>query len=235
MNYYSSAEIVNILTNEGYEINQRNFIYYATERKILPDLILNDSNRKKYTDKHLYYLKAILILREKGNTLEEIKTELDQMDDEAIKLVSEMYQPFSSKSIIEEAKNFYYSNSISNSNLLRSNSIEEDSNIMNSYNGDSLSESAFNKSAFNSNNNLNQEPNNINSASVSSNITSMSNSYPQSMYKSYNNDQQYLSRNKRTIINENIILETKGIKDDCLKEIINEIENVYKKHLGDGI
>lgn len=212
MRTYSSNEIVELLTKEGYNISKRTFTYYATEKKVLPNPV-NINNKNTYTEKHIFYLKAILILKDKGNTLYEIKEQLDKMNDDEIKLISEVYQPFNSMQILNETQALYantsnnaeashlYCNGISN-NILNL----QDRNFANTQ---SLATST---TLFNSDTTLNSSQ-----SSYQSNI-------PKSIYN---------QKNKRTIINENIILETKNISNDCLKEIIHEIDNIYNKYKGE--
>lgn len=212
MRTYSSNEIVELLTKEGYNISKRTFTYYATEKKVLPNPV-NINNKNTYTEKHIFYLKAILILKDKGNTLYEIKEQLDKMNDDEIKLISEVYQPFNSMQILNETQALY-ANTSSNAeaSLLYSNGISNNILNLQDRNFASTQSLATSTALFNSNTTLNS-----NQASYQSNI-------PKSIYN---------QKNKRTIINENIILETKNISNDCLKEIIHEIDNIYNKYKGE--
>jgi DNA-binding transcriptional MerR regulator len=240
MNFYSSNDIINILQKEGYNINKRSFVYYATEKKILPEPYVHN-NKPKYIDRHIDYLKAILIVKEKGNTLNEIKKELDKLNDEELKLISTMYQPFNSKEMIEETKKVYYDYANTNTTTTSMNSMANvngmTDNLLASNNVDASNFAGLQSNIFsNSQSFVSENSSNAKSTNADFSLNSMS-AFPQSVYRSAEN---YVSKSvdntrmQRTIINENIVLETKNINHEILKELINQIEIIYKNNTGDG-
>lgn len=67
MNTYTAKQVAEVLQREDPQMNLRTVRYY-TQIGMLPPLELA-GNRRVYTDSHLHYLRAILVLSKSGETL----------------------------------------------------------------------------------------------------------------------------------------------------------------------
>lgn len=67
MNTYTAKQVAEVLQREDPQMNLRTVRYY-TQIGMLPPLELA-GNRRVYTDSHLHYMRAILVLSKSGETL----------------------------------------------------------------------------------------------------------------------------------------------------------------------
>ncbi|WP_340022901.1 MerR family transcriptional regulator [Paenibacillus sp. FSL K6-1096] len=67
MNTYTAKQVAEVLQLEDPQMNLRTVRYY-TQIGVLPPLELA-GNKRVYTDNHLHYLRAILVLSKSGETL----------------------------------------------------------------------------------------------------------------------------------------------------------------------
>lgn len=67
LNTYTAKQIAEVLQNDDPQINLRTIRYY-TQIGIIPPLELV-GNKRVYTDNHLHYFRAILLLSKSGETL----------------------------------------------------------------------------------------------------------------------------------------------------------------------
>jgi DNA-binding transcriptional MerR regulator len=85
MNTYTAKQLAEILQSEDPQMNLRTVRYY-TQIGMLPPLEL-DGNKRVYTDNHLHYLRAILVLSKSGETLASAQEKLAGLPlDDVIKL-----------------------------------------------------------------------------------------------------------------------------------------------------
>ncbi|MEK5493929.1 MerR family transcriptional regulator [Paenibacillus sp. FSL R7-0297] len=85
MNTYTAKQLAEVLQSEDPQMNLRTVRYY-TQIGMLPPLELV-GNKRAYTDKHLHYLRAILVLSKGGDTLSSAQEKLaDLAMDEVIKI-----------------------------------------------------------------------------------------------------------------------------------------------------
>lgn len=85
MNTYTAKQLAEVLESEDPQMNLRTVRYY-TQIGMLPPLELV-GNKRAYTDKHLHYLRAILVLSKGGDTLSSAQEKLaDLAMDEVIKI-----------------------------------------------------------------------------------------------------------------------------------------------------
>lgn len=85
MNTYTAKQVAEVLQNEDPQMNLRTVRYY-TQIGMLPPLELV-GNKRAYTDSHLYYLRAILVLTRSGETLASAQEKLAGLTmDEIMKL-----------------------------------------------------------------------------------------------------------------------------------------------------
>lgn len=194
MRTYSSSEIVKILKKKGFKISQRTFTYYASEKKILPKPVVY-KNRLKYTNEHIEYLKAILILREKGNTLDEIKQSLDELNIEELRIITQTYKPFTSMEMIKEAKEVYKTHQKLNKG--NSQLSHENFGLIDNYTFTSQAATDI----------------------IADGVANHLNNGRKSGHKGN-------SMLKRTIVSEDIILETRNIDSKTLSTIIKSIDDI---------
>lgn len=82
---YTAKQLAEMLQNEDPQMNLRTVRYY-TQIGMLPPLELA-GNKRVYTDSHLHYLRAILVLSRSGETLSSIQEKLAGLPmDEVIKI-----------------------------------------------------------------------------------------------------------------------------------------------------
>ena len=67
LNTYTAKQVAEVLQNEDPHINLRTVRYY-TQIGIIPPLELV-GNKRVYTDNHLHYFRAVLLLSKSGETL----------------------------------------------------------------------------------------------------------------------------------------------------------------------
>ncbi|MEK3903962.1 MULTISPECIES: MerR family transcriptional regulator [unclassified Paenibacillus] len=85
MNTYTAKQVAEVLQNEDPQMNLRTVRYY-TQIGMLPPLELA-GNKRVYTDNHLHYLRAILVLSKSGETLASAQEKLAGLPlDDVIKL-----------------------------------------------------------------------------------------------------------------------------------------------------
>lgn len=85
MNTYTAKQLAEVLQNEDPQMNLRTVRYY-TQIGMLPPLELV-GNKRTYTDNHLHYLRAILVLSKSGDTLSSAQEKLAGLPiDEVIKI-----------------------------------------------------------------------------------------------------------------------------------------------------
>ncbi|WP_405116803.1 MerR family transcriptional regulator [Paenibacillus sp. FSL K6-1217] len=85
MNTYTAKQLAEVLQNEDPQMNLRTVRYY-TQIGMLPPLELA-GNKRVYTDNHLHYLRAILVLSKSGETLASAQEKLAGLPlDDVIKL-----------------------------------------------------------------------------------------------------------------------------------------------------
>jgi DNA-binding transcriptional MerR regulator len=85
MNTYTAKQVAEVLQSEDPQMNLRTVRYY-TQIGMLPPLELV-GNKRVYTDNHLHYLRAILVLSKGGDTLSSAQEKLaDLAMDEVIKI-----------------------------------------------------------------------------------------------------------------------------------------------------
>lgn len=85
MNTYTAKQVAEVLQNEDPQMNLRTVRYY-TQIGMLPPLELV-GNKRAYTDSHLHYLRAILVLTRSGETLASAQEKLAGLTmDEVMKL-----------------------------------------------------------------------------------------------------------------------------------------------------
>lgn len=85
MNTYTAKQLAEVLQNEDPQMNLRTVRYY-TQIGMLPPLELV-GNKRTYTDNHLHYLRAILVLSKSGDTLSSVQEKLAGLPiDEVIKI-----------------------------------------------------------------------------------------------------------------------------------------------------
>ncbi|MEK3794260.1 MerR family transcriptional regulator [Paenibacillus sp. FSL R7-0204] len=85
MNTYTAKQVAEVLHREDPQMNLRTVRYY-TQIGMLPPLELV-GNKRAYTDSHLHYLRAILVLSKSGETLASAQEKLAELTiDEIIKL-----------------------------------------------------------------------------------------------------------------------------------------------------
>ncbi|MEK3714496.1 MerR family transcriptional regulator [Paenibacillus sp. FSL R7-0333] len=85
MNTYTAKQVAEVLQNEDPQMNLRTVRYY-TQIGMLPPLELV-GNKRAYTDSHLHYLRAILVLTRSGETLASAQEKLAGLTmDEIMKL-----------------------------------------------------------------------------------------------------------------------------------------------------
>jgi DNA-binding transcriptional MerR regulator len=85
MNTYTAKQVAEVLQNEDPQMNLRTVRYY-TQIGMLPPLELV-GNKRAYTDNHLHYLRAILVLSRSGETLSSAQEKLAGLAiDEVIKI-----------------------------------------------------------------------------------------------------------------------------------------------------
>ena len=77
MNTYTAKQVAEVLQNEDPQMNLRTVRYY-TQIGILPPLELA-GNKRVYTDNHLHYLRAILVLSKSGETLASAQEKLAEL------------------------------------------------------------------------------------------------------------------------------------------------------------
>lgn len=93
MNTYTAKQLAEILELEDPQMNLRTVRYY-TQIGMLPPLELA-GNRRVYTDSHLHYLRAILVLSKSGETLASAQEKLAGLPLEEVIKIGEhlrMYQ-----------------------------------------------------------------------------------------------------------------------------------------------
>ncbi|ETT63605.1 MerR family transcriptional regulator [Paenibacillus sp. FSL R7-277] len=85
MHTYTAKQLAEVLQNEDPQMNLRTVRYY-TQIGMLPPLELV-GNKRAYTDSHLHYLRAILVLTRSGETLASAQEKLARLTmDEIMKL-----------------------------------------------------------------------------------------------------------------------------------------------------
>ncbi|MBP2113557.1 DNA-binding transcriptional MerR regulator [Paenibacillus silagei] len=85
MHTYTAKQLAEVLQNEDPQMNLRTVRYY-TQIGMLPPLELV-GNKRAYTDSHLHYLRAILVLTRSGETLASAQEKLAGLTmDEIMKL-----------------------------------------------------------------------------------------------------------------------------------------------------
>lgn len=85
MHTYTAKQLAEVLQNEDPQMNLRTVRYY-TQIGMLPPLELV-GNKRAYTDSHLHYLRAILVLTRSGETLASAQEKLAGLTmDEVMKL-----------------------------------------------------------------------------------------------------------------------------------------------------
>ncbi|MEK3685958.1 MULTISPECIES: MerR family transcriptional regulator [unclassified Paenibacillus] len=85
MNTYTAKQLAEVLQSEDPQMNLRTVRYY-TQIGMLPPLELV-GNKRAYTDNHLHYLRAILVLSKGGDTLSSAQEKLADLGmDEVIKI-----------------------------------------------------------------------------------------------------------------------------------------------------
>ncbi|ETT48476.1 MULTISPECIES: MerR family transcriptional regulator [unclassified Paenibacillus] len=85
MNTYTAKQVAEVLQREDPQMNLRTVRYY-TQIGMLPPLALA-GNKRVYTDNHLHYLRAILVLSKSGETLASAQEKLAGLPlDDVIKL-----------------------------------------------------------------------------------------------------------------------------------------------------
>jgi DNA-binding transcriptional MerR regulator len=99
MNTYTAKQITEKLQKEDTNINLRTVRYY-TQIGIVPTLELA-GNKRVYTDKHLYYFRAILTLAKTGESLATIQERLQKLTLEEIKKIGDQMPFYQSNKILE--------------------------------------------------------------------------------------------------------------------------------------
>ncbi|BFH61881.1 MerR family transcriptional regulator [Paenibacillus azoreducens] len=87
MNSYTAKQVSEILQEDDPRMNLRTVRYY-TQIGIIPPLELV-GNKRVYTDKHLYYFRAIMTLSRTGQTLASIQETLQNMELKDVEKISE--------------------------------------------------------------------------------------------------------------------------------------------------
>jgi DNA-binding transcriptional MerR regulator len=95
---YTAKQVAAILEREDPQINLRTVRYY-TQMGIVPPLELV-GNRRGYTDNHIQYFRAILVLSKSGETLASIQEKLKKLSLEEVTKIGESLQLLQSKNII---------------------------------------------------------------------------------------------------------------------------------------
>ncbi|NQX49188.1 MerR family transcriptional regulator [Paenibacillus tritici] len=93
MNTYTAKQLAEMLQNEDPQMNLRTVRYY-TQIGMLPPLELA-GNKRVYTDNHLHFLRAILVLSKSGETLASAQEKLAGLPMEELVKIGEnlrMYQ-----------------------------------------------------------------------------------------------------------------------------------------------
>lgn len=93
MNTYTAKQLAEVLQNEDPQMNLRTVRYY-TQIGMLPPLELA-GNKRVYTDNHLHFLRAILVLSKSGETLASAQEKLAGLTMEEVVKIGEnlrMYQ-----------------------------------------------------------------------------------------------------------------------------------------------
>ncbi|GKU85303.1 MerR family transcriptional regulator [Niallia sp. NCCP-28] len=97
---YKGKEIEKILQAEGIDIPLRTIRYY-TQIGLLPLLELV-GNQRVYTNKHLHYLRAILILQKAGDSLSAIGEELASLSLSEVENIGSKLPFYQKERIIEQ-------------------------------------------------------------------------------------------------------------------------------------
>lgn len=96
---YTAKEIAEILQNEGdAEIALRTVRHYA-EIGILPERILING-RKRFTQIHLDYLRALRTMQKTGESLDNIKGTLDSLKSDNIRSIGTKMNHYSTETLI---------------------------------------------------------------------------------------------------------------------------------------
>src|SRR5690348_3078614 len=94
MNTYTATQISDMLQSDNPSMNLRTVRYY-TQMGIIPPLE-PVGNKRVYTDTHLHYFRAILMLSKSGESLASIRDQLRELSIEAIANIGNqmpLYQP----------------------------------------------------------------------------------------------------------------------------------------------
>ncbi|MDP5273533.1 MerR family transcriptional regulator [Chengkuizengella sp. 2205SS18-9] len=99
MKVYTAKQITEMLQEQDFDINLRTVRYY-TQIGIVPALELV-GNKRVYTNKHLNYFRAILVLAKTGESLASIQKKLQPLDIEEIKKIGDQAAFFQSHNFLE--------------------------------------------------------------------------------------------------------------------------------------
>lgn len=98
LNTYTAKQVAEVLQNEDPQMNLRTVRYY-TQIGMLPPLELA-GNKRVYTDNHLHYLRAVLVLSKSGDTLASAQEKLADLPMEEVIKIGENLQLYQSGQFI---------------------------------------------------------------------------------------------------------------------------------------